>query len=248
MPEPPPIPIRESRNITVDLLDPVEWNPNEETDATFAALVESIKSSGFVEALLVAPKADGRFEIIAGEHRWRAAKVLQMPEVPCIVVEDYDEDKRKVETVRMNMLKGRLNPTRFTKLFIDLANKYGPDATRRMMAVTEDREFKRLYRDVRASLPPEIRKRLDRTKREITDVDDLAAVLKQITAEHGQQLQWSFILFQYGRRTHLMVRASERTMKNLTRIAEECESHGVDINDRLNELLEVYRPLAQGAA
>jgi ParB/RepB/Spo0J family partition protein len=238
-----PPPVRQPQNISVDLLDPVEWNPNEETDATFAALVESIKADGFVEPLLVAAKPDGRYEIVAGEHRWRAARVLEMPEVSCVIAEDYDEDKRKAQTVRMNMLRGRLNPTRFTRLFLDLANKYGPDAARRMMAVTEDREFKRLYRDVRASLPPEIRKRLDRTKKEIADVDDLASVLKQITATHGEQLQWSFIVFEYGRRPHLMVRASERTFKNLLRIADECESHGVDINARLNQLLEVYVPL-----
>jgi len=242
-----PPPIREPQRIAVDLLDPVEWNPNVESDAAFAALVESIKADGFTMPLRVAPTPDGRYQIIAGEHRWRAAKLLEMPELPCIVFADYDEDKRKFETVRDNMLKGRMSGVGFTRVFLELSNKYGPDATRRLMAVTEDSEFKRLFRDVRAKLAPEIRKRLDATKREITTVEDLASVLKQITAEHGQQLHWGFIVFKYAGRTHLMVRASERTMKNLTRIAEECERAGVDINERLNELLEVYAPL-KGAA
>ena len=217
----------------------MEWNPNQESEATFTALIENIKELGFTEPLLVAAREDGRYNIVSGEHRWRAAQILKMPKVPCIVL-DVHEDMQKIQNVRMNMLKGKIDPHRFTKLYNELAAKYGPDALRRLMAVTEGRSFKALYKDVRRNLPPEMRKRLDATKREIKDVNELATVLKLIFAQHGEQLKYSLLVFEYAGRTHLMVRCSERTFKNLQRIADECLDASADINDRLNELLEAY--------
>lgn len=223
----------------VTALDPVEWNPNQESDASFAALVDNIKQIGFVEPILVVER-EGRYRIVSGEHRWRAAQLLKMKEVPCIEISLEDDDVQKLLNVRMNMLRGQINPYRFTKIFNDLSARFGPDAVRRLMAVTEDKDFKRLYRDVRQSLPPEARARLDKTKKEIHDVDDLAEAIRGIFANQSSRND-SFLLFQYGGKTHMMVKCTARTLKNLKRIAEECEESKADINDRMNELLEAYK-------
>src|ERR1700733_15205913 len=60
------------REIPVELIDP---NPNQTRkifdEATLAELAESIKANGVVQPILVRPRADGRFQLIAGERRWR---------------------------------------------------------------------------------------------------------------------------------------------------------------------------------
>lgn len=239
--KPEPIEIRQSVMIPVKQLDPVDWNPNEESAPTFTALVENIKEIGFTEPLLVVERPNNRYLIMSGEHRWKAAVILKMPEVPCIVLDLKSEEMIKIANVRMNMLKGKINPVRFTRLFNDLARKYGPDALRRMMALTEDSAFRTLYRDVRKNLSPEMRKRLDATKMEVRDVTELATVVRRIFAEHGQQLKYNLLLFEFGGKTHLMVRCSDRTHRNLLRLAQECIEQDVDINDRVNELLEAYK-------
>jgi len=232
--------IPETRLIPLEDLAPVEWNPNQESDAVFAHLVENIREIGFIEPLQVLPRADGKYEIIGGEHRWRAAQVLKMEAVPCTVLEVDDKEYGKIINVRMNMLKGKMDPFRFTKLFNELTAKYGPDGLRRLMALTEEGEFKRLYKDVRQALPPEVRKRLDSTKHEMKNVDDLAMVLKSIFATHGSQLDHGFIVFSFGGQDHIMVKASPRTRSNLYRIGEECLAKGEDIKDRICQLLESY--------
>ena len=48
-------------------------------------LAESIKTSGIVQPLLVRRESDGKFELIAGERRLRAAKLIGLKKVPCII-------------------------------------------------------------------------------------------------------------------------------------------------------------------
>lgn len=52
-----------------------------------------------------------------------------MEEIPAYVMDDFDEDAAKYQTVRMNLLKGKIDPVKFTKLFDQMADKYGKDRT-----------------------------------------------------------------------------------------------------------------------
>jgi len=223
--------------VSIDELEPDAANVNEQTEDEFAALVKSIKEFGFLDPVLCFRK-DGKLRIINGEHRWKAAKFLGYIEIPVAIVELDEDDIAHVLSIRMNYARGRLNPFKFTKLFNELRRKYDPETLRAMMGIGNEKVFKNLYRDVRAQLPPAVRRELDKTKQEITDVEDLARVIRNAVARYGHNLQNNFIFLEYGGRMHLAIKLSERSWSNVERIAVACEEHDIDINDYINVLLE----------
>lgn len=86
------------RMIYVDSIDPNPEQPRLEI-GDLAELIASIKDKGVLEPLLVKPaKGSGRWMIIAGERRWRAAKAAELREVPCI---ELDVDDRAVAEIAL---------------------------------------------------------------------------------------------------------------------------------------------------
>jgi len=79
--------------IAVDKLSPTPYQPRVEFDeTTLAELADSIKRVGILQPILVRPLHDGRYEIIAGERRWRAAQQAGLDEVPCVVRQVSDAE------------------------------------------------------------------------------------------------------------------------------------------------------------
>ncbi len=97
------------RMIALDKLDPNPDQPRVEI-GDLAELTESIKEKGVLEPLLVKPsRISGRWMIIAGERRWRAAREAELREVPCI---EMDVDDRAVAEIALieNMQRKDLTP------------------------------------------------------------------------------------------------------------------------------------------
>ena len=80
------------RDIPVSDLVPGKYQPRTRMDkGALEELAQSIKTRGIVQPILVRQLAPGRFEIVAGERRWRAAQIAGMPTVPALVREIPDE-------------------------------------------------------------------------------------------------------------------------------------------------------------
>ena len=80
------------RKIAIDFLQPGQFQPRKDMD--FAALEElasSIRMQGIIQPIVVRRVDGGRYEIIAGERRWRAAKLAGLAEVPVIIKKLTDE-------------------------------------------------------------------------------------------------------------------------------------------------------------
>ncbi len=72
--------------LKVELLQPGKYQPRTHMDeATLKELAESIKAQGVMQPILVRPVGAGRYEIIAGERRWRAARLAGLNTVPALV-------------------------------------------------------------------------------------------------------------------------------------------------------------------
>ncbi len=71
-------------------------------------LADSIKAHGIFQPLLV-QKKDDYYEIVAGERRWRAAKIAELKEVPCIVKEFSEQEKVTIQLIE-NIQREALNP------------------------------------------------------------------------------------------------------------------------------------------
>ena len=72
--------------IAIDLLQPGKYQPRTRMDeAALKELAESIKAQGVMQPILARPVSGGRYEIIAGERRWRAARVAGLESIPVLV-------------------------------------------------------------------------------------------------------------------------------------------------------------------
>ena len=225
--------------IDVSCLHPVEWNPNSQSDKTFNALVENIKEIGMVEPLMISPspeKGHGHFDIVSGEHRYEACKLLGYEKIPCIVRE-LDADLVKFQNVRMNVLKGKLDPVKFTKLFNEMASKYGNEMTKQMMAFVDEHAFNAVYLDIKRELPPDLQKKLDESKDELKTVDDLSRILNELFTKYGDTLDEDYMVFTYGGRAHYWIVMDADMKKTMETATEMCHASGVSINRFFKHLL-----------
>lgn len=86
-------------------------------------LAESIKLHGILQPLLVRPMADGSYQLVAGERRWRASRLAGLTEVPAVVRELTDAQVAELALVE-NLQREDLNPIEEARGYKELADKY----------------------------------------------------------------------------------------------------------------------------
>ena len=98
------------RYVPTKLVLPNPDQPRRRFDAeSISALADSLRSAGVIQPLIVRPLADGRYEIIAGERRWRAATEAGVETVP-VVLRDEEEAQRMQTALIENVAREQLNP------------------------------------------------------------------------------------------------------------------------------------------
>jgi ParB family chromosome partitioning protein len=148
--------------LDIDRLDPTEAQPRQNfKEDKLDELAQSIKAKGVIQPIVVRRNGD-RFQIIAGERRWRAAGKAGLSKVPCVVKDIAQEDVLELSLIE-NIQREELNA-------IEEANAY-----RRLieqLAVTQDHVAQRVGKD-RSSitnslrllkLPPEIQQLVEDEK------------------------------------------------------------------------------------
>ncbi|MEH6678353.1 ParB/RepB/Spo0J family partition protein, partial [Phenylobacterium sp.] len=98
------------RELPIDLVDSNPTQPRTVFhDEAMEELTNSIRERGVLQPILVRPKANGRFEIVAGERRWRAAQKVGLHNVPVVVRELDDLQVMEIAIVE-NVQRADLNP------------------------------------------------------------------------------------------------------------------------------------------
>lgn len=94
--------------IDINKIFPNKWNPNLQTDFMFKKEMESIKTFGFVQPILVRQiiKGINEYEIVDGEHRWKACKELGFTKIKAENFGELTEAQAKTLTIIMNRLRG----------------------------------------------------------------------------------------------------------------------------------------------
>lgn len=111
--------------LPVSLIKPNPDQPRTSFDAeALAALAASIEASGVVQPLLVRPVADGSYELVAGERRWRAARQAGLEKVPAVVREQAEPDRLQAALIE-NMVREDLNPVEEAKACAALVEDLG---------------------------------------------------------------------------------------------------------------------------
>ena len=113
------------REIPVAVIRPNPDQPRRAFDPeTISALAQSIAEAGIVQPLLVRPLRDGRYELIAGERRWRAAREAGLETVPAIV-RDEDAAQRMQTALIENVAREDLNPVDEARACATLVDELG---------------------------------------------------------------------------------------------------------------------------
>jgi ParB family chromosome partitioning protein len=100
----------ELRQLPVDLIAPNPRQPRTAfEDEALVGLADSIRARGILQPVLVRPLAGGRYELIAGERRWRAARMAELETVPAIIRRDDDAASLELALIE-NMVREELNP------------------------------------------------------------------------------------------------------------------------------------------
>lgn len=103
--------VRADRRVPIEFISPNPRNPRRNfAEAELGDLAQSIREHGIVQPVVVRPAAaEGRYEIIAGERRWRAAQRAGLTEVP-VIIRDVDDKAALELAIIENVQRSDLNP------------------------------------------------------------------------------------------------------------------------------------------
>ena len=115
----------ELMDIDMAMVVPTEAQPRQSfKEDTIKELAESIEKNGLLQPIVVRPMEKGKYQIIAGERRYRAFKKLGRTMIPAIVRDYEDEEVDKLQLVE-NVQREDLNPYDEAIAYLKLKEKYG---------------------------------------------------------------------------------------------------------------------------
>ena len=115
----------ELRELHVDLVAPNPGQPRKRfDDEALQALADSVKERGVLQPVLVRPRPGGSYELVAGERRWRAARLAGLETLPALV--QQRDDARSLEDALIeNMAREDLNPIEAARAVAALVEELG---------------------------------------------------------------------------------------------------------------------------
>jgi ParB family chromosome partitioning protein len=115
----------ELRPLPVDLISANPHQPRSTFDEeSLVALAESIRVRGVLQPVLVRPIVGGRYELIAGERRWRAARMAELDTIPAVIRHHGDAASLEVALIE-NMAREDLNPVDAARACAALVEELG---------------------------------------------------------------------------------------------------------------------------
>ena len=218
-------------------------NSQKQSKHEFSELRKSIRENGFDESLLVFPReeGDGTFWIVAGNHRFDGGVAEGMEEFPCVVRDDWDSVKAKIELVRRNYVRGKIDKDAFTAAVNELRDEHGLaiDDIMEQMGFEDMDKFSLFFR--------EEQEKEERIAREVASsdagvvkmIDDLGLIISAILNKYGDTVPHSFIIFPTGGKNHLFIASNPGLKKTMEQIAAACVTQHLDINVALAGILAI---------
>jgi len=170
-------------DLDIDRLDPSDVQPRSVfKQQKLDELAQSIRHTGIIQPLVVRRQAD-RFQIIAGERRWRAAQIAGLHRVPCVVKAIADEEVLELSLIE-NIQREELNPIEEAKAFKKLLE--GRHLTQDEMARRVGRDRTSITNALRLlRLPEEIQRLVEENELSMGHARSLLAI---DSAEHQVKL------------------------------------------------------------
>jgi ParB family transcriptional regulator, chromosome partitioning protein len=117
--------VQELRELPVDVIVPNPSQPRRHFgEEALMGLAGSMGERGVLQPVLVRPLRDGKYELVAGERRWRAAQLAGLPSIPALV-STYDDRAALEVALIENLARKDLNPVEQARAFATLSNEFG---------------------------------------------------------------------------------------------------------------------------
>jgi ParB/RepB/Spo0J family partition protein len=163
------------RNISVDKVDP---NPNQPRMAMDKAgledLTSSVREHGVLQPILVRPEPGGRYELIAGERRWRAAVAAGLEAIPALIEEIDDETALEIAVIE-NLQREDLSPIDEAMIYAKMIHQRGYSIRKLAQKLGKDKGY--LENRLRlADAPVEIRELVSLRKDTLSHAYELLKV------------------------------------------------------------------------
>ena len=158
-----PIEREATQEISLDRIVPNRYQPRQSFEpGELAQLVESVKRNGVLQPVLVRRKADGLFELIAGERRYRAAKLAGLKQIPAVVRNSSDEQAMEFALIE-NLQRENLNPMEEARAYHRLLTEFG--LTQELLAQRFGKDRSSIANSIRLlNLPNEIKELVESIK------------------------------------------------------------------------------------
>lgn len=110
--------------VRISLIEPNRDQPRDVfDDEKLTALSENIKENGILQPILIRPRGNGSYQIVAGERRWRAARMAGLKTVP-VYIRELDDEKTAQLALIENLHREDLNPVEEAQAYQRLMKEY----------------------------------------------------------------------------------------------------------------------------
>ena len=169
---------RRSTGVKVIEVDHIDSNPEQPRlafdPATLDELASSIREHGVLQPILVRPIDDGRYQLIAGERRWRASRIAGLATIPALV-EDIDDDTALEISIIENLQREDISPLDEAAMYDRMIREHGYSIRRLADKLGKDKGY--LENRLRlADAPPEVRELVSLRKDTLSHAYELMKV------------------------------------------------------------------------
>jgi ParB family chromosome partitioning protein len=169
---------RRSTGVKVIEVDHIDSNPEQPRlafdEATLAELAASIREHGVLQPILVRPLDDGRYQLIAGERRWRASRIAGMITIPALV-EDMDDETAMEISIIENLQREDISPLDEAAMYDRMIREHGYSIRKLAEKLGKDKGY--LENRLRlADAPPEVRELVSLRKDTLSHAYELMKV------------------------------------------------------------------------
>jgi ParB/RepB/Spo0J family partition protein len=169
---------RRSTGVKVIEVDHIDSNPEQPRlafdEATLQELAASIREHGVLQPILVRPRDDGRYQLIAGERRWRASRIAGMATIPALV-EDIDDDTALEISIIENLQREDISVLDEAAMYDKMIREHGYSIRKLADKLGKDKGY--LENRLRlADAPPEIRELVSLRKDTLSHAYELMKV------------------------------------------------------------------------
>jgi ParB family transcriptional regulator, chromosome partitioning protein len=167
--------ITEVHRLSIDRVSSNPSQPRQHFDeGALQDLAASIREHGILQPVLVRPRGDGTYQIVAGERRWRAARLAGLVEVPAIIEQIDDESALEIAIIE-NLQREDISPLEEADMFERMTSQHGYSLRKLAQKLGKDKGY--IENRLRlADAPPEVRELVSRRRDTLSAAYELMKV------------------------------------------------------------------------